>query len=127
MISNNGYINYFIGTMDHELGGWDDYQSSTTNSYLEYESGADPALTSSNYVVSFTVEFGTGCVNIAFEVEYSESPSSVNIQSKNTAPTTNTAAFNNTWWFYMGGSQQANQKYMVAFARTPMSGYYRRD
>ncbi|WP_264890748.1 hypothetical protein [Vulcanisaeta souniana] len=115
MISNNGYINYFIGTMDHELG-WDDYQSGTTNSYLEYESGANPASTSSNYVVRFTVEFGTGGVNMAFEVEYSESPSSVRIQSENTAPTTNTAAFNNTWRFYMGESQQANQKYIVAFA-----------
>lgn len=115
MIGNNGYINYFIGTMDHELG-WDYYQSSTTDSYLEYESGANPISTSSNYVVTFTVEFGTGDVNIAFEVEYSESPSSVNIQSENTAPTTNTAAVNNTWWFYMGSNQQANQKYMVAFA-----------
>ncbi len=122
MIDNNGYINYFIGTMDHN-SGWSDYQSGynaylgiPVNSYLEYGSGANPASTSSNYVTSFTVTFGTGGISIAFQVEYAESPSSTKIDLENTAQTTNTAAVNNTWQFYMGGDQQAGQKYMASFA-----------
>ncbi|ADY00654.1 hypothetical protein VMUT_0442 [Vulcanisaeta moutnovskia 768-28] len=123
IINNDGYINYFIGTMDHNPG-WFDYQNGynsylgiPVNSYLEYESGAKPVLsTSPNYVKSFTVNFGASGIVMALPVEYIESPSSTEIIYKNTAPTTNTAVVNNTWWFYMGGNQQANQAYMVAFA-----------
>jgi len=116
MINNHGSIQYFIGTIDHGSGwndykkGYDPYLRMPINSYTEYHAGASPQSTS-NYQSSFSVTFSVGPVTYT----YSESPALVQITQENTAPTANLAAFNNTWYFYFSGPQNANQEYQVAY------------
>ena len=116
MINNHGGIQYFIGTIDHESGwndykkGYDQYLGMPINSYTSFVSGISPQSTS-NYQSSFSVTFGAGPVTYT----YSELPASVQITQENTGNSTYLSAFNNTWYFYFSGPQNANQEYQVAY------------
>jgi len=116
MINNHGSIRYFIGTIDHGSGwneykkGYDPYLRVPINSYTEFVSGAQPQSTS-NYQSSFSVTFSVGPVTYT----YSESPALVQITQENTGNSTYLSAFNNTWYFYFSGPQNANQEYQVAY------------
>lgn len=113
MVNDGGYINYYIGTIDHDIG-WEYYKQGVTNSYTEYLSGANPS-SSSSYVQTFTVTFGLTGIEISYQVTYSESPSSVEISEENTAQTTLLSAFNNTWTFTFYPLIQANKQYPAAY------------
>jgi hypothetical protein len=115
MINNHGSIQYFIGTIDHGSGwndykkGYDQYLRMPINSYTEFVSGASPQSTS-NYQSSFSVTFSVG----PDTYKYSESPALVQITQENTGEP-QLVAFNNTWYFYFSGPQNANQEYQVAY------------
>ncbi|WP_198002058.1 hypothetical protein [Caldivirga maquilingensis] len=86
MVNNGGYINYYVGTIDHEKG-YEAYEEGITNSHIDFAGGYSPGSASG------------------------ESPLTVNINYENTGG----ATVNNTWTFTFSGYPNAGQTYSVAY------------
>lgn len=113
-----GRIDYYVGTIDHEAGGYREYkEGGITNSFISYFDYYDPGSTGSGgaYVSSFNVGFTLAGPSVGFTLTYVESPpSSVNVDYRN-AGGTQGFDVNNTWRFsFFGSPPSSGQQYGVA-------------
>ncbi len=117
MVRGLGRIDYYVGTIDHEAGGYREYkEGGITNSFISYFDYYDPGSTGSGgaYVSSFNVGFTLAGPSVGFTLTYVESPpSSVNVDYRN-AGGTQGFDVNNTWRFSFFGSPSSGQQYGVA-------------
>ncbi|WP_069806388.1 hypothetical protein [Vulcanisaeta thermophila] len=112
MVNNGGFINYYVGTIDHEIGYYD-YEAGTTNSHIDYAGYYSPGSTLGKYLSSFNVTFWISPSG-PFIITYMETPLLVSVYYKNTGGT-QPATINNTWTFYFLGYPKANLTYEESF------------